>query len=320
MPLTPQEQRCVEHACAFLAGSRGGEWRIADGQSLDDQHQNVPSPEVIVTDGTTTAAVEVKRITGDSTWDSYVQSWLSLRSYLVPRVGGSYSLNPFEDFRYPMSREMMRIVKREIERVAPGMSVGERRTIRIPRQAVVSLIHADGDGYIYCTHNVTGHHVKLLSSRISGAFFLVDSDQWEHEFVTDEAKEDFAQAVIQACQLRLQDGNATALWYEEWGITRLEDDDSPDEVTMLVVTEARDMHGAGRDAVGTRVAAAQPKFANIRWADIHVLVLENLSGVVLSARHLAEGAATLDAADFEDIDLVLLVDGDQVQQIRVVGP
>jgi len=69
MPLTDQEQRCIRHACAYLGANRGGVWELEDGPTLDDQYPSSASPEAIITNGTEKAAVEVKRITGDKTWD-----------------------------------------------------------------------------------------------------------------------------------------------------------------------------------------------------------------------------------------------------------
>jgi hypothetical protein len=147
VPLTDQEQRCVDLTCSYLNGDRGGTWKIKDGDTLDDLHPSVASPEVIVTNGSETAAIEVKRITGDSSWDAYWQSFLSIRRRLVPSCGGSYLLNPFLDFRYPLESDLMRVVKAEIERVAPSLSPGDSSAIRIPRSAVISLISAEGPGH-----------------------------------------------------------------------------------------------------------------------------------------------------------------------------
>ena len=98
-------------------------------------------------------------------------------------------------------------------------------------------------------------------------------------------------------------------WYEEWEISRLEDDDEADEVSMIVVTEARDVRGAASDALRTRLAAAQPKFASIGWADLNVVVLENMAGIVIQREALAEAALGLGSAEMAGIDLLLVVEG-----------
>jgi len=309
MPLTDQEKRCIDLTCGYLDRERGGMWKMQGGDTLDDLHPTVPSPEVIVTNGSETAAVEVKRITGDSSWDAYWQSFLSIRRRLVPSCGGSYLLSPFLDFRYPMERDLMRIVKSEIERVAPSLSPGDGGAIRIPRSAAISLIQAEGPGHIYCSHTATGGELQALSPRLTGTYWLVDSDQWEHAFVTDEAVEDFYRALSAACSERARGGSAIAKWYEEWDIRRLDDDGSPDEVSMIVVTDARDTIGAASDALRTRLAAAQPKFASMRWADMNIVVLENLAGIVFTPEALAEAALSFGSDEMTGIDMALLVDG-----------
>ena len=62
MALSEQEARCVEFALNFLSEHYGGCWTIE--QYLDDLHPSEPTPEVIVSNGEKTAAVEVKRLRG----------------------------------------------------------------------------------------------------------------------------------------------------------------------------------------------------------------------------------------------------------------
>ena len=60
MPLTEQEERCVNLACHYLSKHYGGNWSVQ--KNLDDLKFQEPTPEVIVGNGTKTAAVEVKRL------------------------------------------------------------------------------------------------------------------------------------------------------------------------------------------------------------------------------------------------------------------
>ena len=90
MPLTHQESRCIELASEHLGTLYGGSWRVMDGPPLDDLHPSEPTPEVIVGNGRTTAAIEVKRLTGDSVFQAYKESVLSLHRSLVPSCGGYY--------------------------------------------------------------------------------------------------------------------------------------------------------------------------------------------------------------------------------------
>ena len=153
MPLSEQERRCVAFACRHLKDEYGGSWSIQ--QDLDDLYPSEPTPEVVVTNGEKSAAVEVKRLTGDSAYQEYVASLLSNERVLVPSCGGSYYLNPPVDFHLPMPTNLRRLVKREIDRVAPTLGLGEKGAIRIPREGNVSLISETGPPFISCLHG--GH-------------------------------------------------------------------------------------------------------------------------------------------------------------------
>ena len=99
MPLSEQEQRCVGFTCRYLKEHYGGSWSIQ--KYLDDLNLSEPTPEVVVSNGEKTAAVEVKRLTGDSTYQEHIASLLSNEKRLVPSCGGSYYLCPAVDFRLP---------------------------------------------------------------------------------------------------------------------------------------------------------------------------------------------------------------------------
>ena len=137
MSLTEQEQRCVDFACDFLEERYGGTWSIA--QYLDDQYPSEPTPEVILSNGEKTAAVEVKRLTGDSTQQEYLAALLSNNRFLVPSCGGYYYLNPPLGLRLPMPPSLRQLVLSEIERVAPTLARDQSGAIRIPRNISTSL-------------------------------------------------------------------------------------------------------------------------------------------------------------------------------------
>jgi len=90
MPITAQEARCIDLACSHLAMISSGAWHTMNGPSLDDLYPSEPTPEVIVTNDRATAAIEVKRLTGDSVFQAYLESLFSLRRSLVPSCGGYY--------------------------------------------------------------------------------------------------------------------------------------------------------------------------------------------------------------------------------------
>lgn len=313
MPLTDQEIRCIDMACSHLAGLYGGIWRIT--AVPDEQYPSEPSPDAIVSNDVTTAAIEVKRLTGDAVLQTYKESMLSLNRFLVPSCGGHYTLNPYEDFRLPMEPPFKRHVKHEIERVAPSLAPGESGAIRMPRQAHISLANESGPGYIYCCHNVTGHFVQQVSPRLTGAFFLVDDGQWEHEFVTDEALAAFHDALVSACQTRVEQGKAPVSWVEEWELTRREEDGSGEAgVFLICVTDARSVYGSVAEAVDVMLEKAKRKFEARRWADHNVVVFDNASALTNTER-VADVVAGFERDELGAIDLILFAHGDDLTQV-----
>lgn len=116
-------------------------------------------------------AIEVKRLTGYALQQEYVASLRSNKKYPTPFCGGSYYLNPPVDFRLPMDTTLRRVVKREVERVPPMRSPGQKGAIRIPRRGQVSLISESGPAFIYCLHQGSGADLmRGLKNKITGMF------------------------------------------------------------------------------------------------------------------------------------------------------
>lgn len=312
MPLSNQETHCIELTCEYLSSIIGGSW---DVQSYPDElYPAEPTPEVIVTNGSVTAAIEVKRLTGDSISNAYTESLLSNQKFLVPSCGGYYYLIPPNGFRLPMDINLRRHVKREIERLAPTLRVGETGAVRVPRKGHISLISESGPPYIYCNHGGPYSEVmQPLLERINGKFMLID-EGLEHSFFTDEGKSTFYDAVAAACERRLKGDASPFGWYEEWELTRLEDekDDEEDKdgVWIIAVTEARDMRESVAECVYTMLKNALRKFAEKRWADLHVVVFEK--STYAPERLVAEAMAALEPDEVRDVNFILLVDGDSI--------
>lgn len=139
MPLSKQERRCIDLACRYLGDAVGGDWHLPPGPTLDEQFPNTPTPEAIVTNGRETAAIEVKRLSGDSVMQEYHASLQYLKRDLTPSYGGHYHLFTPDLFTLPMDKKLMRHLKAEIQRVAATMDRGEKRAVCIPRKAVVTV-------------------------------------------------------------------------------------------------------------------------------------------------------------------------------------
>lgn len=315
MPLSDQETRCIELTCEYLSSAVGGSWTP---QSYPDElYPAEPTPEVIVTNGRVTAAIEVKRLTGDSIDQAYLESLLSNQKFLVPSYGGYYTLEPPVDFRLLMDINLRRHVKREIERLAPTLRLGEAGAVRVPRKGHISLISEFGPPYIYCNHG--GPYSKVMQpllERIDGKFMLVD-EGLEHSFFTDEGRSAFYDAVAAACERRLKGDASPFGWYEEWQLTRLDDEEDKDGVWIIAVTKARDMRESVAECVYTILENALRKFAEKRWADLHVVVLEK--STYAPERLVAEAMAALEPDEVRDVNFILLVDGDSVVPCYTTG-
>ena len=313
MALTEQERRCVHLACASLAARLGGEWLPTSGATLDDLHPEVPSPEVIVSNGERTAAIEVKRVS-HAAFDALGSYREYLMRRLAPEVGHFYLMPPF-GFELPIDQPLIRRLQREIRRVGPGLTPGETGYLRYERQAHVSLTRADGEGHLWCCHNISGDEVFRHSSSITGVFMLVDADSYEHSFFTDEARRAFGASLREACERRAASGHGALTWCEEWQLLRLDDDDEPSTVEVMAVAVI-DVRESVEAAVSRLVDAALVKFEQRRWADFHVLVLDKADGILDSGR-IEEVCGNLDFGEPSGIDLVIWADGDMGSDMRM---
>ena len=317
MPLSEQERRCIEFACHDLEKRYGGRWSIQ--QYLDDLNLPEPTPEAIVSNGERTAAVEVKRLTGDSTYQEYVASLLSNQKFLVPSCGGSYYINPAVDCRLPMPADLRRVVKREIERVAPTLDPGQKGAIQIPRQGLVSLISESGPSFISCLHGEPyAGFMDRLKGKITGSFMLIDKGL-EHSFFTKECKAAFEKAVAIACKKSLKGETGAFSWYEEWELARIDDvgdEHARDGVWIIAATDAMSMQESTNQCVHAVLSKAMQKFRNRRWADLQIIVLET-SGLV-PASLAAHSVETFQPIDRELINHFLLVEGEDVFEASVI--
>jgi len=310
--LTEQERRSVQSACRHLSQTLGGHWEIADEDSLDDHNPNVPSPETLIRDGTRTAAVEVKRLS-HAAFDQHGAYLTYLSRRLAPDSGGHFLLSPPDDFTLPIGQPLIRRLRSQIAQVGPKLSPGDRSSILYRRDSYVSLSREGGDGFIYCCHQYSGDEVTRVSPQLNGAFMLVDCDTYEHSFHTDLARASFAAALVDACERRVKDGAGPLTWDEEWGLTRLDDDDDPPSVEMLVGALI-DVRESTTEAVTRMVDAAAQKFEGRRWADEHILVLDKADGIMIRDRIL-EAVRGIDPVELSSIDLILWLDDEDAERL-----
>lgn len=320
MPLSDQELRCVNLTLEYLTGTLGGPWVIK--QNLDDEFHSEPTPEVVATNGEETCAIEVKRLTGDYVLQSYRESVLSNERYLAPTCGGFYFLYPPSGFRLPMDISLRRHIKQEIEIVAQVLKPGKSGAIRVYRKGHISLDRRSGIPMVRCYHGrMAPESYERLLSQMEGQFLLVD-DGFDHVFVTEEGRNQFCDVLLESWARRLDGDASSFMWYEEWELERAKDlddlqgDDDEDGVCVLAVSEPRDLTECTAETINAILPSALRKFAARRWADRHVLVLE--TSAVAPARVVTDLFLLVEPKRLQAIDLVLAVDGDNINQVYPV--
>jgi hypothetical protein len=310
--LTDQEFRCIRLACEYLS-SDGSSWTLADGPTLDSLHPMEPTPEVIVSDGLRTAAIEVKRLTGEAGYQTYKESLLSLRRALAPSCGGDYFLSGPVNFHLPMEGRLRRILAREIERVAPRLEVGDKAALKVERQGYIVFREWDGQRYAHCLHNYGQEVLRPLTQFIEGAVFLID-EGLEHSFVTDEGRAAFTDVLRSAYEDKRFGIVNPLRWFEEWELIKNGDHDptkpEEDQVWMIAVTPARSVYASVEECMDTMMGKALAKFSGKRWADLHVIVLEVQTSLMKPERSVPV-IQGIDPNDLADVDLILLVNEEE---------
>ncbi len=312
MPLSQQEAHCIELACKHLSLMFGSTFTIESYP--DETYRNEPAPEVIVTDGYNKAAIEVKRLEKDELHEKYLPSLLSNRRFLAPSYGGHYTLIPPVDLRMPLDQALRRLLRKEINRLAPTLAPGVPGALRVPRQGHIEVVKYRGEGDLWCEHagdRSAGVLLAPLSQMVRGSFMLHDKG-WQHSFFTSEGKKAFHVAVVDACHKALNGVTTPFEWYEEWKLWK-DEDRSPrgkddDGVGIIASMEARDVMKQVEQRVRNAVDDAEKKFATRQWADLHVLTLETSPHD--HTQQLKETVAVLMSKYPKNIDMVFLVVGD----------
>ncbi len=318
MSLTDQELRCIDLCCQWLDGKVGGKWYLPpDAKELAELYPNIPTPEVIVTNGQLKAAIEVKQLFGGDDQKAYSGALHSLRRRLAPSCGGRYWLGTPSQFELPMAGDLMRHLKAEIERVAPTMAPGDTRPIRMPRKArLVYQGSAGGYGSIYCCHSDISA-VTAIDDRIEGAFFLADQGLPEHEFATPEGLRDFQDRLVEACNRAAEmDSSQTVEWVEAWPLRRMDDDPEHPDSVWVVAAVCGNVLAAVAECLDDVITNALRKFGVQRWANLHVLALESKNPLVRLDTVLMI-LDQVDAPDLATIDVVLLIEKGEVSPVWV---
>ena len=314
MPLTEQEARCVELVCEHLGSIHGGAWRITE--YLNQLHLSTPTPptpEVLVGNGAMTAAIEVKRLFGDSMYQVDLESYLSLKRSLVPSCGGYYFVISPVDLRRPLEKALHQRLKAEIERVAPSLSPGQHGPLLFLRKGYIEFTPSERSRSANCQHNCPAPKLDEIVRQIDGDLMLVDAGL-EHSFVTDKAKEAFAKAILDAYHACRFGSEAPIEWNEEWKLIRYRYvDDGEDGVEVISVTDWRHVSKSVAECLNTVLEKGLAKFHK-RWADVHILALESATALI-TAERLSAVLQDFEESEFEPVDLILLIDGGTVSEM-----
>ena len=313
MPLSEDEERCVLGACRLLTQSRGGTWAIVEGDTLDDLYPNSRSPEVLVSNGRLSAAIEVTGLRGGLVWNDHSVSLKALRVALQPSRPGFYMLNPAIDFRLPIGKRFVGQLKQQIELASDSIhDTGDRASVLIPRSAEVRVTNLGANGYVFCSHQSMNDVLRLASEQVDGEFWLVDDDQLEHSFRTDEGRFVAAEHIAAACRRAALGQRIEAKWDDEWELTLV--DPSQNGVRVLSVTEAVSVPGMVTRAVTQAVAVKRQKFSAGRWADLHVLVMD-AQFPLMPSDDATFALSQLDDEELAGLDLVMLAHHDETDLV-----
>ena len=311
MPLNPQEERAILLILPTLDTLWGASWSLpSDRTTLDDLHPSKPTPECVISNESITAAPEVKQLFGDASTRDYFDSQRSLYRRLAPPYGGRYSLYPCFGVTRPLPEGLLRCLKKEIEEAGKHVPLGGSTVITVPRTGLLQRISDEGH-FVYCGHTQTADAMTEVGPHVTGTYFLDEtapSERWEHSFIGDKARDEFYSTLIEACALTARGQPIEISWSEEWKLTR---SDGEDGVFVAGMVTGWMLPGV-QEEMQRALDAASKKFDE-RWADRHVVVLERKEPSNATVDHIKEVGPRLNLP--ENVDLVLLVDGDEVSQL-----
>jgi hypothetical protein len=308
MSLTGQERRCIALACAHLAAKHGGVWDIV--RELDAENPSIASPEVEVSNGSSNAAIEVKRLTV-AELERYGSWKPSLERYLAPDCDGQFLFIPCLGFTLPLGRPVMRQLKKEIARVAPTIRPRGSGAVLVPREGYVVLSRPDLPGQIFCQHSDSDALIAV-SPRLNGAYYLVDGGTaWAHTFLTEAGRATWHDLIVAACEKPTSEGRFS--WNEEWDLRRFDDGQSSERHFEVLAVSDVFSGDSVVAAVWTMLERGRAKFHR-RWAAHHILVFDSAAPIVTPER-LEAIAAEFAVEDLGAIESIILVNGDTSTEI-----
>lgn len=246
---------------------------------LDEEILDRPTPEVIVTNDQMTAAIEVKQLQGDETFQRYLEYQRSNERALAGTITGYYSLGPPAGTDFDIKPDLRRHLRKEIDRVGRSLSEGESGTIDVRREGRISLAPRESP-YIHCCHHgPISSFWDPIRDVVTGYVMLVDCDGPngtsgpDHSLHTYEGKISFYNTLTQAIRRREAGDTSKFSWNEEWTLTKHDDGGEPG-VWLILGDTARNIIPSLSEAIQTLITKTEKKFQE-EWADHNVFVLDS---------------------------------------------
>lgn len=311
MSPTEQERRCASAVCRHLTEQTGRKWQ--PGRWLDPGRDSERSPDVRLSDERDNIALEITRLTAGKRFDGYDSAQGSLYRRLAPAGAGTFTLFLPPPLGLPLGKKLKGSLKAAIEVAAMDLPVREWGIVLVPRRATVSYIHPRNDVPMFCLHEA-GDHFDGFSNGVEGAFQLQDGGTPPHQFLTEECRRSFHDALLRACLESKRIGQAPIEWHEEWKIYRSED--AKDGWGGVVVSAmAFDwLESAAIESVDKALGHAKEKFQAKPWGNRAAVALD--AGEVrghISPETFVYAIEELDSDQVAPIDVVFLVVGDSVR-------
>jgi len=288
------------------------EWRVEDW--LDEGHPNEPSPDVILTDGCESVAVEIKQLTDGDTFRPHRNSLRSLDNQLALDSPHNYVVIQQPFLVLPRDYQWIKKSKLRSAAAALELRVGESAIVPVRRRATVRFLDGFDRGLVVCQHQ-RSDEVIALSGEVDGCYLLQDAGEPEHQFLTEETHSAFKQRLRKACEASRRNGEATIEWSEEWELQRVSDSSEGVGRVSVIVPVADFEEAAAIESVKKEINSARRKFESKDWAKRNAVALHAGQQQSVIAPSLFESAIErMDAVEVKPLDSVFLVAGTRVRQ------
>ncbi len=191
-----QELRCAEAVCSCLRERTGRPWKVAEWN--DGFENSAPSFDLRLSDGLESLLVEITRLSDGPAFSRHDENLQRLFRALSPDPERSYCVFLPPPHLLRLDPRQVRQLRRAIRRAAPGLRVGDKAHVAVPRRGILKFMRECAPGYLACHHDVTWP-LSEFSSEVSGVYFLQDDWRHDHQFATAERQSEFQRVLLRAC-------------------------------------------------------------------------------------------------------------------------